>query len=96
MVNNIEYTSIHRVLDDLLDHPMLNDVSIEQVIRYTIRFMGLFGFPLLYEDKIEAVEIDKFRGTLPCDLIRVIQVRNAKTKIALRAMTDTFTPALLP
>lgn len=96
MVNNVEYVSIHRILDDLLDHPMLSDVSIEQVVRYTIRFIGLFGFPALYEDKIDLVEIDKFRGVLPCGLIRIIQVRDAKTKEALRSMTDTFTPVLLP
>lgn len=96
MVNNIEYVSIQRVLDDLLDHPMLSDVSMEQVVRYVIRFMGLFGFPALYEDKIETVEIDNFRGALPCDLISIIQVRDQKNKLALRAMTDNFTPALLP
>lgn len=96
MVNNVQYTSVQRVLDDLLDHPMLEDVSLEKVVRYAARFMSLFGFPALYEDKIEKVEIDKFRGVLPCDLASIVQVRNARTKIALRSMTDTFTPALLP
>lgn len=75
---------------------MLKDVTLEQAIRYAVRFMSLYGFPALYEDKIEKVEIDKFRGLLPCDLISIVQVRDCKSKIALRSMTNTFNPALLP
>lgn len=96
MVNNIQYTNIKRVLDNLLDHPMMKDVSLEQAVRYVLRFIALHGYPALYEDKIGLVQIDRYRGVLPCDLIRIEQVRDARSKQALRAMTDTFTPALLP
>lgn len=96
MVSNIQYTSIQRVLDGLLDHPLLKDVTLEQAVRYAIRFMSLFGFPALYQDKIEKVEIDRHRGLLPCDLVSIVQVRDVKSKIALRSMTDTFNPGLLP
>ena len=90
MVNEIQYTSIGRVLDDLTDHPMLSDLTLEQVVRHTIRFIALHGYPKLYQDKIEDVEIHEFRGLLPCDCISIVQVRDAKTGICLRAMTDTF------
>lgn len=94
MVNEIKYTNIKRVLDNLLDHPMLRNVSLEQAIRYTIRFISLHGYPALYQDKVTTVDIDDYRGALPCDLIRVIQVKNVDTNRCLISMTDTFNPAL--
>ena len=96
MVTNIQYTNIRRVLDDITDHPLLRDVTLEQVIRHTIRFISLHGYPQLYQDKIDTVDIKDFRGLLPCDLISIIQVKDLKTDVCLRAMTDTFTPGLRP
>ena len=94
MVTNIQYTNIKRVLDDITDHPLLRDVTFEQVIRHTIRFIAINGYPQLYQDKIETVDIKDFRGLLPCDLISIIQVRDLDTDICLRSMTDTFTPGM--
>ena len=93
MVKEYQYTTIQRVLDNILDHPLLRDVSLEQAVRYTIRFIGLFGFSKMYKDKIEDVEIHDFRGLLPCDLISIIQVKDIRTGICLRHMTDNFIPA---
>lgn len=94
MVDNIQYTSIKRVLDNLLDHPLLRDLSLDQAVRYTVRFISLHGYPGFYEDRIDMVEIKDFRGVLPCDLIRIEQVKDCETGICLRHMTDTFTHAL--
>lgn len=97
MVNEIQYTNIKRVLDNLIDdHPLLRDLTLEQAVRYTLRFIGLHGYPNLYIDKIEDVDIKDFRGLLPCDLIRITQVKDLDSGICLRAMTDNFTPGLLP
>lgn len=96
MVTNIQYTNIRRVLDDITDHPLLRDVTLEQVIRHTIRFISLYGFPQFYQDKIAVVSIKEFRGALPCDLISIIQVKDLATGVCLRSMTDTFTPGKKP
>ena len=90
MVKELQYTSIRRVLDNLMDHPLLRDITLEQVVRYTIRFIGLHGYPKLYHDKIVDVKIEDFRGLLPCDLISIIQVKDLDTGNCLRAMTDNF------
>lgn len=92
MVTEIQYTNIRRVLDDLMDHPLLRDLTLEQVVRHTLRFLSLHGYPKLYKDKEEVVEIKDYRGLLPCDLISIIQVKDCKRGICLRAMTDNFTP----
>lgn len=94
MVRNIQYTSIKRVLDGLLDHPLLRDVDLDAAVRYTIRFIAQHSYPQLYEDKLADVEIHHFRGELPCDLISIQQVRDKCTGICLRGMTKTFNPGL--
>lgn len=79
-----------------MEHPLLRDVTLEQAVRYTLRFIRLHGYPKMYKDKIEDVEIHEFRGLLPCDLISIIQVKDRKTGICLRSMTDNFTKGLEP
>lgn len=92
MVKNIRYTNIRRVLDSLHDHPMLADITLEQVIRYTLRFISIHGYPALYQDKEEEVSIHEFRGVLPCDLISITQVKDCDCGLCLRSITDTFSP----
>ena len=92
MVTEIQYTNIKRVLDDLTEHPLLRDLTLDQVVRHTIRFISLHGYPKLYRDKQEVVDIKDFRGLLPCDLVSIMQVKDTKTGLCLRSMTDTFTP----
>lgn len=91
MVTEIQYTNIRRVLDDLMDHPLLRDLTLEQVVRHTIRFISLHGYPKLYKNEEETVEIKDYKGLMPCDLISIVQVKDVKTGRCLRAITDTFT-----
>lgn len=96
MVNEIRYTSIRRILDNLLDHPMLRDLDMDKAIRYSLRFIQLNGFPKFYEDKSADIGIEKFRGLLPCDLVSITQVMDLDTKLCLRSMTNNFPKALNP
>ena len=96
MVKETQYTSIRRVLDDLLEDAHMENLTLEQVVRHTIRFIGKHGYPKLYQDKQEDIEIHEFRGALPCDLISIIQVREKKSGICLRSMTETFYPPVGP
>jgi hypothetical protein len=92
MVKEIQYTNIRRVLDDLLEDTHMENLTLEQVVKHTIRFIGKHGYPKLYQDKQEDVEIHEFRGVLPCDLVSINQVRDKRTRICLRSMTDTIYP----
>lgn len=96
MIKEIQYTSIKRVLDSLSEHPLLRDVSLEQAVRYAIRFMGLHGYSKMFQDKIGNVDIKGFRGLLPCDLVSIIQVKDAHSGICLRAMMDNFPNGMKP
>lgn len=92
MINDYQYINIRRILDELKKHPLLQDLTLEQVVSYTITFIGIFGMPKLYQDKEESIHIENFRTRLPCDLISINQIKECETGICLRSMTDTFMP----
>ena len=92
MVKEYQYTNIRRVLDELHRHPLLSDLTLEQVVSYIISFIGIFGMPKLYQDKEEVLHIEDFRAKLPCDLISINQIKECKTGVCLRSMTDNFMP----
>ena len=92
MIKEQQYTNIRQILDELHRHPLLNDLTLEQVVSYVISFIGIFGMPKLYQDKEEVLHIENFRAKLPCDLISINQIKECKTGVCLRSMTDNFMP----
>ena len=92
MIKEYNYINIKEVLSRILRHPLLQDVTIEQVVQYTIDFIGTFGMPKLYQDKEVTLHIENFRAKLPCDLISIIQVKDCQSGICLRSMTKSFSP----
>ena len=92
MVKEYNYINIREALSRVLKHPLLQDVTLEQAVQYTIDFIGIFGMPKLYQDKEEVLHIEEFRCKLPCDLISITQIKECKTDVCLRSMTDNFMP----
>lgn len=92
MISEISYINIREALSRVLRHPLLQDVTLERAVQYTIDFIGIFGMPKLYQDKEEVLHIEDFRAKLPCDLISINQIKECKTGVCLRSMTDNFMP----
>lgn len=89
------YISIKEILDNILDHPMLKDVSFERAVNYTVHFMRIVGCPRMFEERTALVEIENYRGLLPCDFNDIIQVRthsscDRKNYGVFRHTTDSF------
>lgn len=89
-----KYISLKQILDNLLDHPMLREVSFERAVNYTQSFMRIVGCPKIFEEKTAIIEIEDYRGVLPCDFNEIIQVRTHNTcddnyKV-FRYSTDNF------
>ena len=85
------YTNIRLILDKLLRHPLMQDISLEIAVDYTIDFMRIVGTPSMFTEKTEVLHIDKYRAVLPCDYYQMIQVRSTKGgQFAFRYSTDTF------
>lgn len=73
-----KYISIKQILDDLLDHPLLQDLSFERAVNYAVHFIQIVGVPNEFEEKTALVNIENYRGCLPCDYYDMIQVRTYK------------------
>ena len=90
MINNITYTNIRVILDNCMQHELLQDLTLEQVVGYTVKFNGIFNMPQLYTEKSTFVEINDYRGKLPCDLVSIKQVRDTRDNLALKELDSTF------
>lgn len=87
------YISIKVVLDNILDHPLLKDVSLERAINHTINFIRIVGCPRIYTDKVVTLEVVDYRALLPDDCDEITQVRSPYTDgnyKTFRYTTDTF------
>ena len=70
-----QYINIKVVLDRILRHPLMQDLSLETAVDYTIDFMRIVGMPRMFTEKVVRIPIDKYRALLPCDYYQTIQVR---------------------
>lgn len=60
---------------ELMRHPMMQDLNLEQVIGYVIDFMKIVGVPNTFMNKTQVLDIKGYRSELPCDFYSMIQIR---------------------
>lgn len=90
MINNINYTNIRVILDNCLQNDLLQDLTLEQIVGYVIKFNGIFNIPQLYVEKSDTIKIKDYRGALPSDLISIKQVKDNASGLALPETDNTF------
>ena len=73
----IQSTNIRRILDRVMRHPMLRDIPFETAVEYAVDFISLIGTPAIYDEKTAVIQVNDWRGPLPCDFVKPIQVRMA-------------------
>ena len=86
----IRYVSIRSLMSRLYKNPLLEHISLEDVLQYLGEFMELYGFPTMYEDREVYIHIDNYRAQLPVDVIKINQVLDKSTKRCLTISTATF------
>jgi hypothetical protein len=84
-----QYINAKIILDRILRHPLMRDLSFETAVDYTIDFMRIVGMPKMFSEKVITLTLDKYRALLPDDYYKVIQVRTTKG-IPLIHSTDSF------
>ena len=84
------YQNIRVILDKILRHPLLQDITFETAVDYTVDFMRLVGCPSIFTEKVTTLKIKDYRAALPCDFYEMKQVRGAKSKVCYRYTTDSF------
>lgn len=90
----MRYTNIKLIMDRLTRNELLRDIPFETVVDYAVEFIKIVGAPPSFLEKTALVEIDQYRGQLPCDFYEMIQVRTAEPHNehphAFRYSTDSF------
>lgn len=66
------YIDLKTILDDILDHPLLRDISFERAVNYTVHFLRIIGCPRMFTEQTAIVDIKDYRGALPCNMNEVI------------------------
>jgi hypothetical protein len=92
-----KYTTISRVLENIIrDTGFTDEINFSDAIEWAYRAMQLIGAPQIYITKVTDGNLDlehpnpipvvNYRAELPCDLHRVIQIREFTTR---RSMTNS-------
>lgn len=86
------YISVQQILDNLTDHPLLKDLTLERVVHYALRLMKIVGCPVIFQDKVAKISYTDYKAPLPCDLYQVIQIKSVKhhRDFCYRYTTDNF------
>jgi hypothetical protein len=53
----VNYISLKVILDNLLDHSMLKNLSMERAINYAVNFIRLIGCPDIFIEKTDIIKI---------------------------------------
>lgn len=80
-------------MDRLTRNPLLEDIPFETVVDYAVDFLRIVGMPNAFWEKTEKIQIVDYRGILPCDFYKMIQVRlidKEHNMGAFRYSTDSF------
>lgn len=83
------YIKLSQIVDNIMEHPLMTDVTLDRIIKYAVEFIQIVGMPNAFEEEVTKIGITKYKGKLPCDLYDIIQVRNSDGKM-FRYSTDNF------
>ena len=85
-----QYISIETVLNRVLRHPLMSDLSYETAVDYAIDFMRIVGVPNMFVEKVVELNVEDYRTALPCDYYQTIQIRDMPSRRAFIYATDSF------
>lgn len=86
---NEQYESIRLVIDRLKRHPLLQDISEEDIVDYTVDFLNIMSCPELFIEKVDTLRAENYRAVLPCDFYEIIQIMPDKGPCMVES-TDSF------
>lgn len=69
---------------------MLKDLSFERALRYAVKLIRMIGVPKFFETKTELVDVHDYKCLVPCDSVKILQIRNPYTMECLRSAMETF------
>ena len=90
-MNRERFISLKEIINrvHLLGGDIVDDVTEDDVITYTIELIGVVGIPQLFENKVETLELKKYKAELPCDFVEEQAVKCCNDR-TFNASTDMF------
>lgn len=87
----MEFVNLKTIADKIKRHPLMQDISFETIIDYTVDFIRIVGTPASFFQKESTIIVKDYRGELPCDFHKVIQIKNKKGTCLIYSL-GTFKP----
>lgn len=87
----MNFVSVKTIMNNLLEHPLLKDLTLDKVVRHTADFIQLVGMPEVFETKETTLEVNKYKAELPCDFFELIQVKytdNCRTNYLKKSVSS--------
>lgn len=86
--------SIKQIMDDILDHPMMQDLSFERAINYAVEFIKIVGMPTAFEHKVESKEVEDYSIFIPEDCYQILAIKKkGGEEVILNTSTSVFGPS---
>lgn len=86
--------SIGNILWKVLKQPIVQDLKYEDAAEYAIEYLRLIGASLAFEDKVERIKLNNYKGLLPVNLITLKGVEYADCEcnggIAMRYASNIY------
>ena len=83
--------SIKQIMDDILDHPMMQDLSFERAVNYAVEFIKIVGMPTAFEHKVESKEVENYETSVPEDCYQILAIKKkGGEEVILNTSTSVF------
>lgn len=82
--------SIKQIMDDLLDHPMLQDLSLERAINYAVEFIRIVGMPTAFEEVTETIPVTEYAAEIPYNCYKLLAVKKDNKVLSLNSSTSVY------
>lgn len=83
--------SIKQIMDDILDHPMMQDLAFERAINYAVEFIKIVGMPTAFEHKVESKKVKNYSLLIPEDCYQILAIKKkGGEEVILNTSTSVF------
>lgn len=84
--------SIRQILDDILVHPMLQDITLERAVNYAIEFIRIVGMPDAFEKRTSLLTVANYQADLTQleGCYQILSIRNKNTEVILSSSSSLF------
>ena len=91
MAYNGKYVSIERVIENVYrNEGYTYELNFIDAIEWVAYALSMIGAPQQYTEKVVNVDIEDYRGELPCDMHEFIMARDCVSKTPILYNTDAF------